>query len=67
LLKRIHGSNQHVGKSPASPGAPEATGRKKSGLLNLKAQMQRAVQREDFEEAARLRDQIRLIETGKQE
>jgi protein arginine kinase activator len=61
LLKRIHGSNQHVGKSPFKEKAILKPGRKNTDLDGLKAQMQKAIQREDFEEAARLRDQIKKI------
>ena len=58
LLKRIHGSTQHVGRSPA-------LSKKRRGppdLSRLKEQMRRAVAAESFEEAVRLRDQIRLLE-----
>jgi len=61
LLKRIHGSNQHVGKSPFKEKTILKPGRKNTDLDGLKAQMQKAIQREDFEEAARLRDQIKKI------
>jgi protein arginine kinase activator len=61
LLKRIHGSNQHVGKSPLKGKTVSKPGKKKVDLGNLKAEMQRAIQREDFEEAARLRDQIKKV------
>ena len=61
LLKRIHGSNQHVGKSPLKGKTENKPGRPNMDLGNLKADMQRAIQREDFEEAARLRDQIKKI------
>ena len=61
LLKRIHGSKQHVGKSPLKGKTVSKPGKKKVDLGNLKAEMQRAIQREDFEEAARLRDQIKKV------
>lgn len=67
LLKRIHGSNQHVGKSPLlKEKTISRPGRKKTDLDGLKAEMQKAIQREDFEEAARLRDQVRAIEAKKE-
>ncbi|MDD5115693.1 MAG: UvrB/UvrC motif-containing protein [Candidatus Omnitrophica bacterium] len=66
LLKRIHGSSQHVGKSPLAKGKDSVkSNRKGTELVNLKAEMQRAIQKENFEEAARLRDQIRAIESKK--
>lgn len=61
LLKRIHGSNQHVGKTPLKAKTISKPGKKKTDLEELKAQLQKAIQKEDFEEAARLRDQIKKI------
>ena len=65
LLKRIHGSNQHVGKSPLKPKPALRSAKKKVDLQELKLQLQKAVELEAFEEAARLRDQIREIESKK--
>ncbi len=63
LLKRIHGSNQHIGKSPARVKTPVKLSKKKAGMTlpELKEQLQRAIQQEAFEEAARLRDQIKKL------
>lgn len=59
LLKRIHGSNQHIGKSPFKlPKAAE----KKADLRYLRDRLQRAIEDEAFEEAAKLRDQIKELE-----
>ncbi|MCX5699392.1 MAG: UvrB/UvrC motif-containing protein [Candidatus Omnitrophica bacterium] len=66
LLKRIHGSNQHIGKNPAKTKAPTKLYKKKAGLPELKDQLQKAIQQEAFEEAARLRDQIKEMETKKE-
>jgi protein arginine kinase activator len=70
LLKRIHGSNMHCGKAPVSRIAKltrkkmEAT--KSSDKLDpvqeLRLRLQKAVEAEAYEEAARLRDQIRELE-----
>ena len=61
LLRRIHGSNVHVGKSPRlSQGQFE----KRREMENLKAELARAVESEDFERAAELRDRIKDIESG---
>jgi protein arginine kinase activator len=60
LLKRIHGSPIHIGKSPARLLKPAKVG--KAELLELKRKLERAVAEEAFEEAARLRDQIRRLE-----
>lgn len=59
LLENIHSEVQHVGKSPRRH--PAAGGRR-GELSALRKQLQQAVGREDYEEAARLRDQIRGIE-----
>lgn len=60
LLKRIHGSNQHLGKSPL-----KVAGRvlkKKIDLSSLRYKLQKAIEAEDFEEAAKIRDQIKELE-----
>ena len=64
LLKRIHGSNQHLGKTPN----PEFTKEMKVSyklhdeLVAVRAELQKAVKREEFEEAASLRDKIKFLE-----
>jgi protein arginine kinase activator len=59
LLKRIHGSIQHIGKSPEK----FAKGLKKTlDIEELRNKLQRAIEQEAFEEAARLRDQIKQLE-----
>jgi protein arginine kinase activator len=60
LLRRIHGSTQHVGKVYLPPD-PTVTEREKR-LTALRQKLQRAVTLEDFERAAELRDQIRALE-----
>ena len=61
LLRRLHGSSQHVGERYLPPGASgEATAA--SQLLELRDQLRRAVESENFELAAELRDQIRVLE-----
>lgn len=65
LLKRIHGASQHVGKSPRviSEGVyPKAPKAKAVDVNDLKASLQQAIEREDFEEAALLRDAIKEAE-----
>ncbi len=65
LLKRIHGSSQHIGKNPLKTKVVTRLYKKKAGLPELKIQLQKAVSIEAFEEAARLRDQIKEIESKK--
>ena len=60
LLKRIHGATRHVGKVYLPPDAGDAdVGRRLDGL---RRRLQQAVDGEDFERAAVLRDQIRELE-----
>ena len=59
LLKRIHGSPHHLGKSPARLVKPPKA---KTELAELKRQLERAIELEEFEKAASFRDQIREIE-----
>ncbi|MGI9626849.1 MAG: UvrB/UvrC motif-containing protein [Longimicrobiales bacterium] len=60
LLTRIHGGSQHVGKVYLPPN-PTATDLEKR-LDALRRRLNRAVDSEDFERAAVLRDQIRALE-----
>ncbi len=77
LLKRIHGSIQHVGKnppkvapaaaptSPAAPAAAAGPSVKKSAasqVEQLRAKLKETIAAEKFEEAAALRDKIRALE-----
>ena len=61
LLKKIHGSVRHVGKMPVKFWKE---GKKKSSdaLQDLRSQLEQAIEMEDFEKAAALRDQIREFE-----
>jgi protein arginine kinase activator len=58
LLKRIHGRINHTGKIAG----PVAKGPGRNILEKLKADLQVAITREEFEEAARLRDKIKELE-----
>jgi protein arginine kinase activator len=60
LLRRIHGGTQHVGKVylPPDPSASE----RETRLEALRRKLARAIDTEDFERAAELRDQIRMLE-----
>jgi protein arginine kinase activator len=61
LLENIHGEVKHQGKAPRRQGGatPHA-----ATLTNLRRQLQGAVGREDYEQAAQLRDKIRELETS---
>ncbi len=60
LLRRIHGSTQHVGKICIGEGLEEDS--QVTRLADLKRRLQRAIDSEDFESAANLRDEIRALE-----
>ncbi len=59
LLRRIHGRTEHGGKQP--PGMAQLT-RVTRQLEELRAALQQCVQKEEFERAAELRDEIRALE-----
>ncbi len=61
LLRRIHGSGQHLGKVPLRRGGSI---RQKKEIERLRAYMQQLINREEFEQAAQIRDQIRGLEQG---
>jgi len=61
LLRRIHGASQHVGRLYLAAAAPDATEVPKL-LAVLRERLRRAVETENFELAAELRDRIRGLE-----
>ncbi len=67
LLKRIHGSSQHIGKAPVKIGAGPKVKRRQPSVAELKEKLQSAIAAEEFEEAAALRDQIRVLEKMKKD
>ncbi len=60
LLKKIHGSNRHLGKSPVKMASPIKD--KTDQLQELRNQLQEAIRTESFEKAAALRDKIHELE-----
>lgn len=59
LLRRIHGSNNHIGKIP----------KKMSGVIHLKRELkllknklQHAIENEAYEQAAEIRDRVKQLE-----
>jgi protein arginine kinase activator len=59
LLDNIHGETRHCGKMPRR--YPQ-TKKLESELTQLRVQLKQAVQREEYEEAAKLRDRIKTLE-----
>jgi protein arginine kinase activator len=60
LLRRVHGGTQHVGKVYLPPDTSASDVERR--LAGLKRKLHRAVEAEDFERAAELRDEIRTLE-----
>lgn len=56
LLEKVHGKVEHTGKLPSRAGESQ---RKQRDLMMLRRKLRMAVDREDYEEAARLRDKIK--------
>ena len=63
LIQRAHeGATHHVGKVPVRRVGSTGTTKKRVDTDRLKKDLARAVEDEDYEKAARLRDQIRQAE-----
>ena len=59
LLKKIHGSVGHTGKVPRRTGGKV---RIRKEIHDFRQQLQQAIGKEDYEQAANLRDKIRQLE-----
>ncbi len=71
LLRKIHGSNKYLGKTPGTYQADPKAALPEGGavallasddLADLKQQLKAAIAAEDFEKAAQVRDKIRNLE-----
>lgn len=60
-VRRIHGSAKHIGRLPQSASAALRSERELEGL---REQMKKAIETQNFEEAASLRDRIRELEAA---
>lgn len=63
-LKRVHGTTEHIGKRINTGSAVLSTVTVESQKEILRNEMLKAVQNEDFERAAFLRDEIKKLEAG---
>lgn len=61
LLRRLHGNPKHMGKVPLRAGADVKI---KKEIEGLREELQKKVAEEAFEEAAKIRDEIRRLEDG---
>ena len=59
LLQRVHGATRHTGRQYGPP-APDLLQRA-STVLELREQLRRAIELEQFEQAAKLRDQLKEV------
>ena len=59
LLVNVHGDNHHKGKQPLR-GARDTSGR--TEIIRMRREMKEAIEREDYEDASKLRDAIRNAE-----
>lgn len=64
LLEKIQHGTRHVGGVPTRVGAEL---KRENELIRLRRELERAVQREEYEAAAQLRDRIRQLAGGSQE
>lgn len=62
LIERAHqGATHHVGKVPRTA---DDVVRRQTGLQRLRHELQEAIDHENYESAARVRDQIEALESG---
>lgn len=61
LIKRIHGNTQHTGKVPKRTGGII---RIKRDIEKLKYELKQAIDNEQYEKAAEIRDRIRKLESS---
>lgn len=63
-IQRIHGKIKHSGKISQSAPADVKVETKEEKIEKLKAQMNDAVAKQEFEQAAKIRDEIKALEEG---
>lgn len=59
LLRRIHGASAHTGKLPLRTGT---TLQRRQQIKQLRQQLDRLIVNEEYEQAAKVRDEIRTLE-----
>ena len=57
LLRRLHGNNQHIGRSEVEPEVQNS-----ATIESLQKKLQSAIENEEYESAAELRDRIRALQ-----
>lgn len=61
IIKRLHGNCEHHGKVPVRVSSKVSV---PDEIEKLKQQLNESIQREEYEEAAKIRDRIRSLEVG---
>lgn len=61
LLERIHGATRHVGRAP---GQDQAAAERQRRMSELQRELESAIRQEAYEQAARLRDQLKSLQQG---
>lgn len=64
-LKRIHGNVRHIGRIPNM--SPLAVADNETRILSLRRELNRLIENEEFENAAKVRDEIRSLEEKRDE
>ncbi len=67
IFRKVQSDTKHSGKRPSSLvsiAATEIEATQPNNLENMRVQLKQAIDSEDFETAARLRDEIRALERG---
>jgi len=59
IFRKMHSGTRHLGKIPAKSMSPELI---QERIVRLREDMDRAVKKENYEEASRLRDEIRTMD-----
>ncbi|MCH1494309.1 MAG: UvrB/UvrC motif-containing protein [Rubripirellula sp.] len=62
LMTNIHDSIEHVGKRPRKTAAADS----QAVIIQLRREMEEAVEREDYERASEIRDDLRRMEQGEE-
>ncbi len=59
FIERVHGADRHIGKAPSRAGRPAVQDHE---MVRVKMELGRAIEREEYEKAAALRDQLKHLE-----
>ena len=60
LLVNVHDSTEHDGKRPRRAATADSQAR----MIGLRREMEEAVEREDYERASEIRDELKRLESG---